>query len=123
MTRRSLAPWLPWLLGTLTLLALASTVPQRPVTLHVDPRISIIMIALVSFVVTVEVPLVGDAISLGYAAGLMVYLILGRNDGSYESFGVIVIGALLGGALRAWWRARESGGGFHAFRQLVESPL
>src|SRR5262245_33663147 len=106
MTRRLLAPWLPWLLGTLTLLALASIVPQRLLTFHVDQRISIIMIALVGFVVNVEVPLVGDAISLGYAAGLMVYVILGRNDGVYEAFGVIVIGATLGGALRAWWRAR-----------------
>ncbi len=123
MTRRSLAPWLPWLLGTLTLLALASNAPQRPVTLHVDPRISIIMIALVGFVVNVEVPLVGDAISLGYAAGLMIYLILGRNDGVYEAFGVIAIGATVGGALRAWWSAREAGGGFRAFRHLIESPL
>ncbi len=123
MIRRSPTPWLPWLLGMLTLLALVSVAPQRPVTFFIDPRISIVMIGLVAFVVNVEVPLLRDSISLGYAAGLLVYLSLGRAEGSYEAFGVIAIGAMMGGLLRALWIVFENQRGFRLHRYLIEWPM
>ena len=123
MIRRSPTPWLPWLLGMLTLLALVGVAPQRPVNFYIDPRISIVMIGLVAFVVNVEVPLLRDSISLGYAAGLLIYLNLGRVEGSYEAFGVIAIGALMGGLLRALWIVYESRRGLRLHRYLIEWPM
>src|SRR5258706_4299176 len=116
---RSPAPWLPWLLGTISLVALLSLFASSPVLVYGDPRISIIFIALVAFVVNVEVPLVGDSISLGYAAGLMVYLILRQPENDPEVFVIIAVGALLGGALRSWWVSRMRG----FSRRTVEWPI
>ncbi len=124
LIRRSPAPWLPWLLGVVTLLALSSVAPQRPIILFIDPRISIIMVGVVAFVVNVEVPLQGNSISLGYAAGLLIYLSLGRTAGAYEALAVIALGSLMGGILRAWWITREgSRYGVRFTRLLFEWPL
>lgn len=126
--QRSPAPWLPWALGLLTLLALATRVPREEVAaLYVDPRVSIIMIGLVAFIVNVEVPLLRDSISLGYAAGLMVFLALGHPNRAFEAFTIIAIGSVLGGAIRAWWLARQSarngGNGNRIRRRIIEHPL
>src|SRR5512141_1236413 len=125
LTRRSPAPWLSWLLGLLTLLALFGLASPHPV-LHTDPRLSIVMIAVVAFVVNVEVPLSGHSISLGYAAGLLVLLTLGDSASLFESLAVTGLGGLLGGLLRGIWISRESRRhrtSYSAIQQLIERPL
>src|SRR5262249_48919159 len=83
----------------------------------------IVMIGFIAFVVNVEVPLYGDAISLGYAAGLLVYLSLDTAQ-PFPSLLIIALGGLLGGLLRAWWRVREQYGTIlHFDRSLIEWPL
>ena len=109
MTQRSPAPWLPWLLGFLTILVLMGMVPHNSLVWPVDPQIGVIMVGLVAFIVAVEIPFPGHAISLGYAAGLLAYLILGIRDATLEAFGVMAIGGASGGLLRAIWQTRQAG--------------
>ncbi|MEP7286660.1 MAG: GAF domain-containing protein [Chloroflexota bacterium] len=123
MIRRSPAPWLPWLLGVLTILFIVNMTMSGLLSLHTDPQIAIIMIGLVAFIVTVEVPLQGDSISLGYAAGFLVYLSMGIPEQNYEAFGVMAIGGAAGGLLRAFWDNRESGLMWRFHRRLIERPL
>src|SRR2546423_515940 len=115
--RRSPVPLLPLLLGVLTLLALYASLAASALEPTKDPRLDIIFIGLVAFVVNVELPLIGDSISLGYAAGLLIYLILGNSPS--DAFGVITVGAILGGLLRAGWIGRVQPN----YRQFVELPL
>ncbi len=122
MSRRSPAPWVPWVLGVLMLTILLS-VPARMsnVTSFPDPQIAIIMIGLVAFVTNVAVPLQGDAISLGYAAGLLVLLSQHVRGTDPIVYAVIAIGGFIGGLLRALWWTRERG--FRPSRRLIEWPL
>ncbi len=122
MRRRSPAAWLPWLLGILSILVLWM-LSQETLAVHNSPQFVIIMIGLIAFVVNVEVPLHGDAMSLGYAAGLLVYLTLDTSQ-PFPALLVIALGGLLGGLLRAWWRVREQYGSIlHFDRSLIELPL
>lgn len=121
MTQRSPAPWLPWLLGILTILVMIGTVSHIQPIPSIDPRIGVIMIGLVAFIVAVEVPLQGHAISLGYAAGLLAYLILGVPGATLEAFAVMAIGGAAGGLLRAIWQLRQSGRRLSFY--LIEWPI
>lgn len=56
---------LPWLLAALTLLILLEIAPPSLLPVQTDPRLMIVMIALVAFVVNVEVPLINDLIKSG----------------------------------------------------------
>src|SRR5690349_4005219 len=111
MRRRS--PWLPWLFGivSIAVLWMLSTMPQ---SVRDGVQFVIIMIGLVAFVVNVEVPLIGTSISLGYAAGLLVYLSLDSSQ-SFPALLIVAVGGLLGGLLRAWWRVRDEYGAFLHF--------
>src|SRR5260221_1735366 len=104
--RRAIVPWLLGLIAILILLNMATTDPSATHIIH--PRVFIITMGLVAFVVNVEVPLQGDAISLGYAAGLLMYLIVG--DYGFETFASIAAGGAIGGLLRACWRRRAESG-------------
>src|SRR5690349_3399697 len=121
MTRRSPGPWLPWLLGAITFVLLALLLRSSPFIMVTDPRITIIMIGLVVFVVNIEVPLVGDSISVGYAAGLLAYLSMAQYESTYEAFGVIIFGGAIGGLIRAVSESRRLGKGLSA--QFLTWPL
>src|SRR5258708_34431494 len=104
MRRRSPAAWLPWLLGILSILVLWM-LSQETLAVHNSPQFVIIIVGLIAFVVNVEVPLHGDAMSLGYAAGLLVYLTLDTSQ-PFPPLLVIAFGGRLGGLPRPWWRVR-----------------
>jgi hypothetical protein len=114
---------MPWLLGALTALVLVGVAPQPPFPIAIDLQTAAILIGLVAFIVNVQVPLIGDSISLGYSAGLMTFLIAGRPDSLYETLVVTVIGGVGGGLLRAWWNDVEAGRVFSLSRRLIEWPL
>lgn len=122
MRRRSPAPWFPWLFGLVSVVTLWF-LSKEVLIAHISPQLVVVMIGLVAFVVNVEVPLHGDAISLGYAAGLLVYLTL-DSDHPFPALLTITIGALSGGVLRALWRVREQYHSvLHFDRALIEWPL
>src|SRR5258708_33126979 len=118
MRRRSPAAWLPWLLGILSILVLWM-LSQETLAVHNSPQFGIIMIGLIAFVVNVEVPLHGDAMSLGYAAGLLFYLTLDTSQ-PFPALLVIVLGELLSGRRLAWPRGRQQYGSIvHCHRSLI----
>src|SRR5579859_4693391 len=87
--------------------------------LHQSPQLLVVMVGFVSFVVNVEVPLEGDAISLGYAAGLLIYFVLGEMPDPAEAFVVIALGGLIGGLLRGAWRLHEQAQGQRRYRRSL----
>ncbi len=97
----------PWLLGVITILALVSTLSLRSSAMIVDAPISLIMIGLVALFVNIEVPLAGSVIGFSYAAALLVFLSLTQRNSAPDAFGVIFVGAVIGGAVQAERHTRE----------------
>ncbi len=88
------------LFGTLnTANSLLESVPQ-----------ALLLTVIVAFGVFIEVPLSSGSLNLGYAAGLLALLTLGRGDNLFTAFFVIFVGGLIGAAMRAVWRERRAGG-------------
>jgi len=109
MNRPFLKAWLPTVLIVLALAVLWLAAAERGLTLNHQPFFFVALSAvIVTFMTVVEVPLQGDGLSMGYAASLMVLLILGQPAHLLTAFIVIGAGGLFGGAIRAVWRARQA---------------
>ncbi len=107
MIRRSAIPLFPVLLTVLALLTLRGLAAISDGLTLSEPGAMLYVAAIlviIAFTTVVEVPLQGDALSLGYSAGLMAVLVLGQRNDLFTTISVIGVGGLLGGAIRAFWR-------------------
>src|SRR5579864_5678277 len=68
-----------------------------------------LILALVAFATVAEMPLEGDALSLGYGASLLAVLALGQPGDVFGAVIVIGGGGFIGGVIRATWRDWQGG--------------
>src|SRR5579871_2550519 len=108
MNRRSIVPWLLFLLTALTLYETLSALWAGAAIQPLDLRYFIIMAGFIAFIVNVHMPLQGDSLSLGYGAGLLAYLTLSDPQQVYMAFSAITLGSVGGGLLRAGWHSRQA---------------
>ncbi len=105
MSRRLTFPVLMTILGLLILRLLAAR--SDGLAFSREPELILnaaAILVITAFTTAVEVPLQGDALSLGYSAGLLAVLVLGERDDLFTAIGLIGLGGLFGGAIRALWR-------------------
>src|SRR5258708_23380071 len=108
MIRRSIVPWVLGLLTALAMYVTLSGLLSGTIAQSLDVRYFIIITGFIAFMVSIEMPLQGDALSLGYGAGLVAYLTLSDTEQAYMAFSAIVLGSVFGGLLRVGWRKLEA---------------
>src|SRR5579859_6697119 len=85
-------------LAALTLSALAPRSDGQAFS-HVSPITVGLILLLVALATVGEMPLEGDALSLGYGAALLAILALGQPGDLYSAVALIGVGGLVGGGL------------------------